>query len=103
MPVLCVVQGVALKGEAPVVIEDKARIGRIWSRYIKLEFMQRKNTIIDTVVHNLNWLTESVEFTKDIKRSQCKPPIDSFWSLGLMNHHDNSFHTLQSRAFWLCF
>ena len=65
---LCVVQRVAEKGEAPVIIEVKARIGRIWSRYIKLEFMQRKNTIIDTV-HNLNWLTESVELTKDIKRS----------------------------------
>ena len=45
---------------------------------------------------------ESVEYTKDIKRSQCKPPIDSFWSFGLMNR-DNNFHTLQSRAFWLCY
>ena len=43
--------------------------------------MQRRNTI-DTV-HNLNWLTDSFEKTKDIKRSQCKPPIDSFWSLVL--------------------
>ena len=37
--------------------------------------MQRKNTIIDIVADNLNWLTESVEFTKDIKQSQCKPPV----------------------------
>ena len=74
--------------------------------------MPRKNTIIDTV-HNLNWLTESVEFTKDIKRSQCKPSIDSFWSLGLMNHRDNNFHTrstiegflalLPTDSIFLCF
>ena len=64
--------------------------------------MQRKNTIIDTV-HNLNWQTESVEFTKDIKGNQCKHSIDSFSSLGLMNHHHNNFYTLQSRAFWLCY
>ena len=57
---LCVVQRVAEKGETPVVIEVKARIGRKWSRYVWLKFMQKQLIKFDTV-HTLNGLTEPAE------------------------------------------
>ena len=57
---LNVVQRVAEKGETPVVIEVKARIGRKWFRYVWLKFMQRKFIKFDTV-HTLNGLTKPAE------------------------------------------
>ena len=53
---LCFVQRVAEKGEAPVVVVDKARK----LRYVWLKFMQSKLMKFD-IVHTLNELTKPAE------------------------------------------
>ena len=42
------------KGKTPVVIEGKARIGRIWSRYIWLKFMHRNKVLAPHTLNKLN-------------------------------------------------